>query len=73
MDKIEEDMLKEVVEGEAAHMKMELTYQMSPVTLNIRWAALSNSIRKRITEDPVRTKFLENKKRRTTRSFSAEQ
>ena len=36
------------------------------------WAALSNDTRKSITEDPVRTKFLENKKRCTTRSFSAE-
>ena len=33
-------------------------------------AALSNDTRKRITEDPVRTKFLENKKRRTTSSVS---
>ena len=36
------------------------------------WAAFSNDTRKRIIEDPVRTKFLENKKRRTTSSVSAE-
>ena len=36
------------------------------------WASLSNNTRKIITEDPVRTKFLENKKRRTTSSGSAE-
>ena len=34
------------------------------------WAALSNNTSKSITEDPVRTKFLENKKRRTTVSIS---
>ena len=36
------------------------------------WAALSNNTSKRITEDPVRTKFLANKKRRTTSSDSYE-
>ena len=36
------------------------------------WYALSNDTRKRITEDPVRTKFLANKKRRTTSSVSSE-
>ena len=35
------------------------------------WAALSNDTRKKITEDPVRTKFLTNKKRCTTRSVSS--
>ena len=34
-------------------------------------AALSNDTRKGITEDPIRTKFLSNKKRRTTRFISA--
>ena len=36
------------------------------------WASLSKYTRKIITEDPVRTKFLENKKRRTNRSVSVE-
>ena len=36
------------------------------------WAALSKDTRKRITEDPVRTKFPVNKNRRTTRSVNAE-
>ena len=36
------------------------------------WAAISNDTRKRITEDPVCTKFLANKKRRTTSSVSVE-
>ena len=36
------------------------------------WAALSNYTRKRITEDPERTKLLANKKRRTTSSVSDE-
>ena len=35
------------------------------------WAALSNDTRKRITEDLVRIKLLENKKRRITSSISA--
>ena len=36
MDKVEEDTSKEVVEEVAEHMKMELTSQMSPVTLKIQ-------------------------------------
>ena len=36
------------------------------------WSALSNDTRKRITEDPVRTKSLANKKRRTTIFVSVE-
>ena len=32
LDEVEEDTSYEVVEGTAAHMKMELIYQMSPVT-----------------------------------------
>ena len=36
VDKLEEDTSKEVVEGSAAHMKMELTSQMSPITLKIQ-------------------------------------
>ena len=36
------------------------------------WAILSNDTRKRITEDPVLTKFLANKKRHTTSSVSVE-
>ena len=36
VDELEEDTSKEVVEGAEAHMKMELTYHMSPVTLKIQ-------------------------------------
>ena len=36
------------------------------------WAALSNDTRKRITEEPVCTKFLANKNRRTTSYVSSE-
>ena len=36
------------------------------------WNALSNDTSKRTTEDLVRTNFVENKKRRTTSSVSAE-
>ena len=35
MGEVEEDTSKEVVEGSEAHMKMELTSQMSPVTFRI--------------------------------------
>ena len=72
MDDAEEDTSKEVVEEAVAHMKMELTYQMSPVTLKIQsGAALSNNTRKIITEDLVRTKLLANKNRRTTSYISS--
>ena len=35
MDKVEEEMVEEVVEKKAAHMKIELISQMSPVTFSI--------------------------------------
>ena len=35
VDEVEEDTYKDVVEGAAEHMKMELTSQMSPVTFKI--------------------------------------
>ena len=35
VNKIEEDTSEELAEGSAAHIKMEFTSQMSPVTLNI--------------------------------------
>ena len=34
-DEVEEETADEVVEGSAAHMKMVLTYYISPVTLKI--------------------------------------
>ena len=36
VDEVEDDMSKEVVERAAAHMKMELTYKMSPDPLKIQ-------------------------------------
>ena len=36
VDEVDEETSKEVVEGAAEHMKMELTYQMSHVTLKIQ-------------------------------------
>ena len=39
VDEVEEDMYKEVMEGAAAHMKIKLTSQMSPVTLKIHSGA----------------------------------
>ena len=44
VDEVEEDMYKEVVEGAAAHMKIELTYQMSLVTLKIHSGPHSEKI-----------------------------
>ena len=36
MEEVEEDMSKEIMEGAAAHMKMELSSYMSPFTLKIK-------------------------------------
>ena len=44
LDKVEEETSKEVVEGAAAHMKMELTSQMSPVNLKIHSGPHSQTI-----------------------------
>ena len=38
---------EEVMEGEAAHMKMELTSQISPVTLNIKSGLHSKTIQRK--------------------------
>ena len=42
--KVEEETSKEVLEGATAHMKMELTYQMSPITLKIQSGPHSKTI-----------------------------
>ena len=44
LDKGEEDTSKEVVERAAAHMKMELTSQMSSITLKIQSGPHSQKI-----------------------------
>ena len=44
VDEVEEDTYKDVSEGAAAHMKMELTSQMSPVTLKIHSGTHSQTI-----------------------------
>ena len=44
VDEVEEDTYKDVVEGAAEHMKMELTSQMSPVTLKIQSEPHSQTI-----------------------------
>ena len=36
VDEVEEDTSKEIMEGAAAHMKIELSSHMSPVTLKIK-------------------------------------
>ena len=69
MEKLWEEMSREILEEEAAHMKTELISHISPITLKIQSVMQSQTIQvKSITEDPVRKKFLANKKRRTTRS-----
>ena len=47
MYKIEEYTAKEVVENSAAHMKTELIYQMSPITLKIQSGPHSQTIQGR--------------------------
>ena len=47
MDTLEEDMVEEVVEEAAAHMKMELTSQISPVTLKIKTGPHSKTIQEK--------------------------
>ena len=44
MDEIEEEAAEEVVEEAEAHMKMELKYQMSLVTLKIKSGTHSQTI-----------------------------
>ena len=62
-DEVEEDTDKEVMEEATYHMKMGLAYQMSPVfSEDTECAKLLNKTWKGITEDPVHTKFLANKR-----------
>ena len=49
VDEVEEDTYKKVVEGAAAHMKMELTSQMSPVTLKIHSGPHSQNIQGKVS------------------------
>ena len=59
------------MEESAAHMKMILPSQMSPITLKIHSWINYLMIKKMITEDPVRTKLLANRNLRTTSSVSS--
>ena len=63
VEKVDEYMAEEVVDEAAVHIKMELVSQMSAVTLNLQ-SGLHSQTRKNITEEPVPTKFLVNKKMR---------
>ena len=49
MDKVEEYISKEVVEGSAAHIKMELTSQISPVTLKIKSGLHSQTMQVKVS------------------------
>ena len=44
MEKVEDETSREVVEGAAAHMKTELTYHRSSVTLKIQSGPYSQTI-----------------------------
>ena len=44
VDKVEEEISKEVVEGAASNMKMKLIYHMSPITLKIQSGPHSQTI-----------------------------
>ena len=57
MDELEEEMYKEVVEEEAAQMKMELTYQMSPVTFKIQSGPHSQTIQ---GKGSLRTQYVQS-------------
>ena len=49
VDEVEEDTPNEVAEGAAAHMKMELSSQMSHVTLNIQSGPHSQKIQGKVS------------------------
>ena len=49
MEKGEDDTADEVVEEAAAHMKMELTSHMSPVTLKIQSGLYSQTIKVKVS------------------------
>ena len=57
MDEVEEDTSKEIVEGAAAHMKMELTSHMSPVTLKINSEPHSQTIQGKVSS---RTRYAQS-------------
>ena len=57
MDKVEQDTSKEVVEGAVVHMKMELTSQMSPVTLKIQSGPHYQTIQGKLS---LRTRYEKN-------------
>ena len=44
MEEVDEYTDEEVVDEAAAHIKMEFTYHMSPVTFNIQSGSLSQTI-----------------------------
>ena len=51
---VEEETSNEVVEGALAHMKMELTSQMSPVTLKIQSGPHSQTVQGKVS---LRTRY----------------
>ena len=57
MDELEDGMSKELLEGAAVHMKMELIYQMSPVTLKIHIGPHSQTIQ---VKGSLRTRYAQN-------------
>ena len=54
---LEEDIFEEVVDWAAAHMKMELIYLMSPITLNIQSGPQSQTIQ---GKESLRTRYAQS-------------
>ena len=57
VDEVEEETSEEVVEGSAAHIKMELTSQMSPITLKIQSGPHSQTIQ---IKGSLRTRYAQS-------------
>ena len=57
VEEVQEDTSKDVVEEAVAHMKMELTYQMSPVTLKIQSRPHSQNIQ---VKGSLRTRYAQS-------------
>ena len=57
VDKVDEYTYKDIMEGAAAHMKMELTSQISPVTLSIHSGTHSQTMEGKLS---TRTRYAQS-------------
>ena len=60
VNEVEQDTSKEVVEGAAAHMRMELTSQILPVTLKIQSGLHSQRIQGKVS---LRTRYAQSSRK----------